>query len=66
MHLPDQLTGSIHRKHIYIDMSKYIIIIRPYLYKFKKVCLAVRFCISDPRFIQFALGSCFAVHINAL
>ena len=23
-------------------------------------------CVSDPRFIQFALGSCYAVHINAL
>ena len=22
--------------------------------------------VSDPRFIQFALGSCYAVHINAL
>ena len=23
-------------------------------------------CVSDPRFIQFALGCCYAVHINAL
>ena len=23
-------------------------------------------CVSDPRFIQFALDSCYAVHINAL
>ena len=26
----------------------------------------VRVCVSDPRFIQFALGSCHAVHIDAL
>ena len=23
-------------------------------------------CVSDPRFIQYALGSCYAVHISAL
>ena len=23
-------------------------------------------CLSDPRFIQFALASCYTVHINAL
>ena len=28
------------------------------------VCLCV--CVSDPRFIHFALGSCYAVHINTL
>ena len=26
----------------------------------------VRVSVSDRRFIQFALGSCYAVHINAL
>ena len=26
----------------------------------------VRVCVSDPRSIQFALGSCYAVNINAL
>ena len=25
-----------------------------------------RVCVSDPRFIELALGSCYAVHINAL
>ena len=34
------------------------------------LCLAVRvdgcLCVSDPRFIQFALGSCYLVHMNAL
>ena len=29
-----------------------------------RACVFV--CVSDPRFIQFALGSCYAVHINAL
>ena len=32
------------------------------------VCVSVSacVCVSDPRFIQFTLGSCYAVHINAL
>ena len=29
-------------------------------------CLLESVCVSDPRFIQFALGSCYGVHINAL
>ena len=41
-----------------------------YLHKFKKVTwwYSVRVFVTcpDPRFIQFALASCFAVHINAL
>ena len=30
------------------------------------VCVhaCVRVCVSDPRFVQFALGSCYAVHIQ--
>ena len=27
------------------------------------VCVHARACVSDPRFIQFALGSCYAVNI---
>ena len=30
-----------------------------------EVCGCGCICVSDPRFIQFALGSCYAVHINA-
>ena len=30
------------------------------------VCLVGWVGASDPRFIQFALGSCYAVHVNAL
>ena len=32
------------------------------------VCVHVRMhvCVSDPRYIQFAFGSCYTVHINAL
>ena len=29
-------------------------------------CACACVYVSDPRFIQFALGSCYAVHINAL
>ena len=29
-------------------------------------CVRAYVCVSDPRFIQFALGSCYAMHINAL
>ena len=29
-------------------------------------CLLGSVCVSDPRVIQFALGSCYAVHINAM
>ena len=30
------------------------------------VCVRACGCVSDPRIIQFALASCYAVHINAL
>ena len=33
-----------------------------YLFGWVEVCV----CVSDLRFIQFALGNCYAVHINAL
>ena len=29
-------------------------------------CACACVYVSDPRFIQFALGSCYAVHINAV
>ena len=31
-----------------------------------RACLCAYVCVSDPLFIQFALDSCYAVHINAL
>ena len=31
-----------------------------------EVCGSVCVYVADPRFIQFTLGSCYAVHINAL
>ena len=46
--------------------------VRGCLFGWVEVCVracvgaCVRVCVSDPRFIQFALGSCYAVHINAL
>ena len=29
-------------------------------------CVRACVCVSDPRFTKLALGSCYAVHINAL
>ena len=34
------------------------------LFVWVEVCMCV--CVSDPRFIQFALSSCYAVHINSI
>ena len=31
-----------------------------------RACVRVCVRVSDPRFIQFALGSCYTLHINAL
>ena len=35
--------------------------VRSCLFGWVEVCV----CVSDPRFIQFAMGSCYVVHINA-
>ena len=56
------------QSYMYAFTKLHVCIYKVTIEKVDRVCKCVRAWVgvSDPRFIQFALGSCYAVHINAL